>query len=82
MSAPPCPTASAPPVRTARVRTAGADDADFVPTEAQPPQRAGSDGARANGVLAERVDALESEVASLRADLDELRDLLTEPATH
>jgi uncharacterized protein YceH (UPF0502 family) len=41
-----------------------------------------SDGARANDVLAERVEALESEVASLRADLDELRDLLTEPATH
>lgn len=54
----------------------------FVPPEAQPPQRAGSDGARANDVLAERVEALESEVASLRADLDELRDLLTEPATH
>jgi uncharacterized protein YceH (UPF0502 family) len=54
----------------------------FVPTQAQPPQRVDSDGARANDVLAERVEALESEVASLRADLDELRDLLTEPATH
>jgi len=29
----------------------------------------------ANGELAERVATLEAEVASLRADLDELRDL-------
>jgi uncharacterized protein len=35
-----------------------------------------------DGALAERIEALESEVASLRADLDELRDLLTAPATH
>ena len=35
-----------------------------------------------DGVLAERIEALESEVASLRAELDELRDLLTAPATH
>jgi len=40
-------------------------------------QRVGVDGA-----LAERIEALESEVASLRAELDELRDLLTAPAAH
>jgi hypothetical protein len=36
----------------------------------------------ADGVLAERVAALESEVESLRAELEELRDLLTAPAAH
>ena len=41
------------------------------------PPRADLDGA-----LAERIDALESEVATLRAELDELRDLLTAPAAH
>jgi hypothetical protein len=35
-----------------------------------------------DGALAERVDMLESEVASLRAELEELRDLLTTPAAH
>ena len=33
-----------------------------------------------DGALAERIEALESEVTSLRAELDELRDLLTAPA--
>ena len=36
----------------------------------------------ADGALAKRVDVLESEVASLRAELEELRDLLTTPAAH
>ena len=35
-----------------------------------------------DGALAKRVDVLESEVASLRAELEELRDLLTTPAAH
>ena len=35
-----------------------------------------------DGALAERVAALEDEVASLRAELDELRDLLTTPTAH
>ena len=69
---------SAPPMSAPAAPTTP----EFVPTPAQPPQRVGSDGSQANGVLAERVAALEAEVASLRADLDELRDLLTEPATH
>ena len=73
----PAPT-SAPPMSAQPTPTTPA----FVPTPAQPPQRVDSDGAQANDVLAERVVALEAEVASLRADLDELRDLLTEPATH
>ncbi len=35
-----------------------------------------------DGALVERIATLESEVASLRAELDELRDLLTAPAAH
>ena len=35
-----------------------------------------------DGALAERIATLESEVASLRAELDELRDLVTAPAAH
>ena len=49
----------------------------------QPPAPAAPPGdIDVDGALAERVEALESEVASLRADLDELRDLLTAPAVH
>ncbi len=75
MSAPPmsAPPMSAPAAPTTR---------EFVPSQAPSPEPVGSDGSRANDVLAERIAALEAEVASLRADLDELRDLLTEPATH
>jgi hypothetical protein len=35
-----------------------------------------------DGALGERIRALESEVASLRADLEELRDVVTAPAAH
>jgi uncharacterized protein YceH (UPF0502 family) len=85
MTAPPmtAPPSSAPDTSASPISAQPAPTTPpFVPTQAQPPQRVDSDGARANDVLAERVEALESEVASLRADLDELRDLLTEPATH
>ena len=85
MTAPPmtAPDTSAPDTSASPISAQPAPTTPpFVPTQAQPPQRVDSDGARANDVLAERVEALESEVASLRADLDELRDLLTEPATH
>ncbi len=47
-----------------------------------PPPAAAPPPANVDGALAERIEALESEVASLRAELDELRDLLTAPATH
>jgi uncharacterized protein YceH (UPF0502 family) len=49
-----------------------------APTNAQ---TAAPPPANVDGALAERIEALESEVASLRAELDELRDLLTAP-TH
>jgi uncharacterized protein len=71
-------TVSGPPISAPGAQTTP----EFAPTQAQSPQPVGSDGSRANDVLTERVAALEAEVASLRADLDELRDLLTEPATH
>jgi uncharacterized protein len=85
MAAPPssAPLSSAPDTSASPMSAPPAQATPpFVPTEAQPPQRVGSDGARATDVLAERVAALEAEVAALRADLDELRELLTEPATH
>ena len=49
-----------------------------------PPAAAVSAPPRADvdGALARRVDALETEVATLRSELDELRDLLTTPAAH
>jgi uncharacterized protein len=49
----------------------------LAPPTAQPPAPPPVD---VDGALAERVEALESEVTSLRAELDELRDLLTAPA--
>ena len=52
-----------------------------VPAPAPPPAAPVSP-VEVDGALAERIEALESEVVSLRAELDELRDLLTAPATH
>jgi uncharacterized protein YceH (UPF0502 family) len=51
------------------------------PAVAQPPVHVPQtvDG---DGALAERIATLESEVASLRAEIDELRDLLTTPAAN
>ena len=53
---------------------------------AQPPRRglAGVSPPRVDvdGALAKRVATLESEVASLRAEIEELRDLLTTPAAN
>jgi uncharacterized protein YceH (UPF0502 family) len=71
-------TVSGPPISAPAAQTTP----EFAPAQAPSPQPVGSDGSRADDVLTERVAALEAEVASLRADLDELRDLLTEPATH
>jgi uncharacterized protein len=69
-------TAPAPPL-AARVQPL--DSAPPFPAQlpASAPPRADVDGA-----LVERIAALESEVASLRAELDELRDLVTTPAAH
>jgi uncharacterized protein len=67
----PAPEPAQPPVDPGYTQTAPAQPA------AAPVQRVDVDAA-----LAERIEALESEVASLRAELDELRDLLTAPAAH
>jgi uncharacterized protein len=93
--APPAQTAPAPPAQTAPApaqpvpapsqaapRATVPPPSQFAPTPVPSAQPVGSDGSRANDGVADRVAALEAEVASLRADLDELRDLLTEPATH
>jgi len=85
--------ASAPPPAQASV--AGTQSPDSATPSARPPvapayapaaraQPPASDAPRVDfdGALAQRIEALESEVASLRADLDELRDLLTAPAAH
>ncbi len=52
-----------------------------TPAVAKPPAHVpqARDG---DGALAERIATLESEVASLRAEIDELRDLLTTPAAN
>ena len=47
-----------------------------------PPPAAAPPQVDVDGALVERIATLESEVASLRAELDELRDLLTAPAAH
>ena len=52
-----------------------------APQNAQPPAAA-PPAVDVDGVLAERVATLEAEVATLRSELDELRDLLTTPAAH
>jgi uncharacterized protein len=52
-----------------------------TPAAAPPPSPA-PQAADGDGALTERIATLESEVAALRADLDELRDLLTTPAAH
>jgi len=54
----------------------------YPQAEPAEPRLAPAPPADVDGVLVERIDALESEVASLRAELEELRDLLTAPATH
>jgi uncharacterized protein len=71
------------PAQTAPAQTAPAHTAP-APTYAQtaPSPAAASPPVSVDGALAERIEALESEVASLRAELDELRDLLTAPAAH
>jgi uncharacterized protein len=51
--------------------------ASTTPSPAAAPPEVDVDGA-----LGKRIATLESEVASLRAELDELRDLLTTPAAH
>ena len=53
-----------------------------APAPAPPPPASPISPVDVDGALAERIDALESDVASLRAELDELRDLLTAPASH
>jgi uncharacterized protein YceH (UPF0502 family) len=78
-----------PPVSVASVGSPpvpvvpAASAASPSPHVSQTPDGAAStDGAGATGGLADRVAALEDEVAVLRAELDELRDLLTSPSAH
>jgi uncharacterized protein len=80
----PAPSQAAPVVAPSApvVAPSAPAPAQLASTPAPSAQPLGSDGSRANDGLTDRVAALEAEVASLRADLDELRDLLTEPATH
>ncbi len=80
----PAPSQAAPPPSqfAPPPSQAGPPPSEFARAPAPSAQPVGSDGSSANDGLADRVAALEAEVASLRADLDELRDLLTEPATH
>jgi uncharacterized protein YceH (UPF0502 family) len=64
--APPEAPAYAPPAAPAPA---------YAPTPAAPPVVTETSAPDGNGELAERVAALEAEVASLRAELDELREL-------
>jgi len=82
------PPVTAPPAPPSQLAPAPAPTPAFAPAPAPapasppPPPPASSDGSGGDDGLRDRVAALEAEVASLRADLDELRDLLTEPAPH
>lgn len=68
--------ASAPPPAPAPVAPA------YAQTEPAPPPVPAAPRVDVDGALAQRIEALESKVASLRAELDELRELLTAPAAH
>ena len=56
--------------------------AAYAQTEPAPPPVPAAPRVDVDGALAQRIEVLESEVASLRAELDELRELLTAPAAH
>ncbi len=78
------PRASAPALDQPRSPAPASLD---QPGSAPAPQNAQSPTAAppavdVDGVLAERVATLEAEVATLRSELDELRDLFTTPAAH
>jgi len=86
-SAPPPSLSAPPPSLSAPPPGAAPPHPQFTPTPtpapaAPAPQPVSSDGSGPSDALAERVAELEAEVASLRADLDELRDLLTAPAAN
>ena len=68
--------ASAPPPAPAPVAPA------YAQTEPAPPPVPAAPRVDVDGALAQRIEVLESEVASLRAELDELREQLTAPAAH
>ena len=68
--------ASAPPPAPAPVAPA------YAHTEPAPPPVPAAPRVDVDGALAQRIEVLESEVASLSAELDELRELLTAPAAH
>ena len=68
--------ASAPPPAPAPVAPA------YAHTEPAPPPVPAAPRVDVDGALAQRIEVLESEVASLRAELDELREQLTAPAAH
>lgn len=72
------PASTAVPAPAAPVSTAPAQ----LPAPGPAPASVAPPRVDVDGALAERVDVLESEVASLRAELEELRDLLTTPAAH
>ena len=59
-----------------------APGAAYAQTEPAPPPVPAAPRVDVDGALAQRIEVLESEVASLRAELDELRELLTAPAAH
>jgi uncharacterized protein len=80
------PERARPPVTPAHAQTAPAQPAvsaaPRVDVDGALAQRIEALESEVASLLAQRIEALESEVASLRADLDELRDLLTTPAAH